>query len=201
MVPHFIYAGESDLSNAGQLILKKMKKYNIKKVMVTSIYMQRHKLVTKETMENHSEGKTRNKQSINDNLESFFVDCRLGKEPDNDDVDTYFLPKASEEELKLIAREDSKFMLSFSMCGDPDVSEAEMEASESDSKYVFIKCSRRTFTIENSFKRKTSSSFSYPTLKTRHECEHNLSIGDFFTTGTADVVKLIPMPSNPNSHI
>ena len=51
METHFIYAGRIHWlvrDKLRSLILKKMKDFNIKKVMVTSIFMYRRELVTKE---------------------------------------------------------------------------------------------------------------------------------------------------------
>ena len=85
---------------------------------------------------------------VNDDLESFFEDLRLGNEPD-DKVTTYFLPKLTEEEMKLVGRKDTTYLLTFHN-SNPDVEEAEMLLSESDSKYVEGWGWRTTFTIENS---------------------------------------------------
>ena len=53
---HFIYAGEyydwrKHTDKMKSMILKKMKKYGIKEAMVTIIWMERNKLITKEKME------------------------------------------------------------------------------------------------------------------------------------------------------
>ena len=54
---------------------------------------------------------------------------------------------------------DSNFMQTFAIDAqynfNPDVDKAEMEASESDSKFVQVWGWRNTITIENSLKRKT----------------------------------------------
>ena len=126
-----------------------MKKYKLKSVMVTFIYMSRRELITKEKMENYCKGNDDNrKHSVNDDLESLFEDIRHGKELD-EAVWTYFLPKLTKKELELIEKKDTSYLETFSL-RNPDVSEAEMKLSESDSKFVRGWCWRKTFTIENS---------------------------------------------------
>ena len=80
----------------------------------------------------------------------FFLNIRLGKEPD-EKVDTYFLPKLTEEELELVEKRDISYLQSFTAWS-PDVYETEMKRSESDSKYVEGRFRRETFVIKNSFK-------------------------------------------------
>ena len=130
--------------------------------MVTTICMSRTRLITKQKMEELCKGKDKNcKNSINDDLETLIEDIQLGEEPDGI-VDTYFLPKLTKEELQLVEKKDYNFMQTLSHTrtkeGNADVSKAEMEASESDSKYVAGWCRRATFTIENSYNQKASCS-------------------------------------------
>ena len=77
-----------DLSRETRLksfIIREMKKYNIPTVMMTYFLMMRIRLITKEKMENYCNGKGIEKLSVNDDLESFFEDLRLGKKPDGSD--------------------------------------------------------------------------------------------------------------------
>ena len=129
-------------------ILEGMKKNKIKSVMVTSIFMERRKLITKEAMEKYCKGEKRRKVSVNDDLESLFEVLQLGKEPD-EESSFYFLPKLTKEEMKLVERNDTNYLETFSS-SNPDVKEAEMKLSESDSKFVRGYGDRRTITIENS---------------------------------------------------
>ena len=99
-------------------------------------------------MEKYSKGEKYEKNSVNDDLESLFEDIRHGIEPD-EEVSTYFLPKLTEEEMKLVERKDATYLQSFKF-SNPDIEEAEMLLSESDSKFVQGWGRRRTFTIENS---------------------------------------------------
>ena len=69
--------------------------------MVTTLDMWRRNLITKEKMIDFCKGKESRKESVNDDLESFFEDIQLGKNR-NDFVRTYFLPKLTEDELDLV---------------------------------------------------------------------------------------------------
>ena len=138
--PHFLFIGYGDhlmdLSRETRLkslIIRKMKEYNIQIGMITYLLMMRIRLITKEKMENYCNGKMIEKTSVNDDLDSFCEDLRLGKKPDGS-VQTYFLPKITEEEKKLIERKDSKYLEKFFW--QVDVDKAEMKMSKSDSKFV-----------------------------------------------------------------
>ena len=161
------------------LILQGMKKYKIKSVMVTNIHILRIKLITKENMENYCTGNEYATNSVNDDLELLFEDLQLGKAPSKN-AETYFLPKLNDEELELVKKKDSHYLQTFSKswhhytsdihnmlrwCNsfqllNPDVSKAEMKASESKSKFVRGECYRRTYTIENSHSLNCSHSCS-----------------------------------------
>ena len=118
---------------------------------MTSIYIRRSKIITKEEMENLYTGYNlfeHATDSVNDDLESLFENLRLGKEPDDQWVYTYFLPKLTEEEMELVEQKDTNYLQTFNVLN-PDVPEAEMLVSESDSKFLNGVGQRRTFTIEN----------------------------------------------------
>ena len=156
---HFVYAGYyycyygSNGDRLRSFILKGMKKYKIKKVLVTIISMWRGKLIRKETMENCCNGKDiLHKESVNDDLEKLNEDIKLGKKPDYL-VRAYFLPKLTKEELDLVERKDHDFMKTLNLEMYADVPKAEMMLSESDSKFVYGWSHRKTFTIKNSKKR------------------------------------------------
>ena len=146
---HYYFQDEAKLTLFTDFILNGMKKHKIKSAMVTRIYLLRQRLITKEKMEGYCKGEEDDKDSVNDDLESLFENIRLGKESD-DDVKTYFLPKLTEEELKLVERRDTTYFQTFSNSLNPDVDETEMMLSESDSKYVRAWARRKTFVIENS---------------------------------------------------
>ena len=148
---HFVYAGLHYLFKEDKLrsfIWNGMKRHKIKSVMLTSIYLGRSRLITKEKMESHCMGEEFEKDSVNNDLESLFEKIRLGNEPD-ETVQTYFLPKLTEEELELVERRDANYLQTF-IQSNPDVYETEMVLSESDSKYVRGRSWRKTFVIENS---------------------------------------------------
>ena len=116
--------------------------------MVTFFFGYRWNLITKEKMVDYCKGEERfRKKSVNDDLESFLDSIRLGKRP-NGFVTTYLLPKLTREELNLVTRKDYNYLKTFKF-PDPDVNKDEMEASESDSKFVFAYCWRQSSIIEN----------------------------------------------------
>ena len=125
--------------------------------MVTSIYLRRWKLITKEKMESNCKGEEYLKESVNEDLESFFENIRLGKEPD-EYVKTYFLPKLTEEELELVERKDTSFLKTFIKSSNPDVNETDMMLSESDSKYIYHWSWRKTFVIKNFYETSSDTS-------------------------------------------
>ena len=148
---HFVYAGypfaEDKLKS---MILKGMNKYKFKMVMVTTISIRKHNLITKERMENYCKGDERQKVSVNDDLESLFQGLQLGFQP-NERVKTYYLPKLTKKELKLVENGTvpNEFWDTFLSGEKADVDEDEMNASESKSKFVYAYGHRSTFTIEN----------------------------------------------------
>ena len=137
--------------------------------MLTTIDMQRQRLITKEETESYCNGEKDEKDSVNDDLESFFEKIRLGKKlkhrgmstdvPRYEYVQTYFLPKLTQEELELVQRRDTSYLKTFSSWY-PDVDKTEMMLSESDSKYVRGESQRRTFVISSEISSSTSSTTS-----------------------------------------
>ena len=129
--------------------------------MVTKINMWRWRLITKEAMEKFTKGEDifGRKDSVNDDLESFFEDLRLGKKPKKE-VWTYFLPKLTEEEMELVEQKDPNYLLTFYERyngRNPDVPEDEMRLSESDSKFLEGLGYRKTFTIDLRKRRHSST--------------------------------------------
>ena len=149
METHFVFTGVYYLSFNKELkshILDGMEKYGIKKVMVTQMFRSRARLITKEKMVSYCKGEEYEKESVNDDLDLLFKAIRLGKEPD-ETVKTYFLPMLTDNELELIERKNSNYLETFAS-GNPDVREAVMKRSESNSKFVYTWGWRETFTIE-----------------------------------------------------
>ena len=158
MKTHIVYAGTHYWLREDRLksvILKSMKSYEIKKVIVTVMFMRRLRLITKERMELYCKRKSKLyqwKNSVNDDIESLFHNLRLGKESVTlKNVNSYFFPKLTEDELELIEKKDLSYLQTFYYLFQADVKKAEMKISESDSKFVFGLCNRYTFKIENSF--------------------------------------------------
>ena len=90
--PHIVYTGDYYFFDRDEklksLILKAMKKHEIKSVIVTRIYLAIYGLITKENMEKYYSGKKKEKESVNDDLDAFFQNLQLGKDADKT-VETY----------------------------------------------------------------------------------------------------------------
>ena len=163
---HFIVAGEyywysRHRDTMKSMILKKMKKYGIKEAMVTIIRMRRWKLITKEKMEDYYKGKEEDrdgdyKESVHDDLDSFFDKLQNGWW-EEEEVVTYFIPKLTEKEKKLVEEKDKDHLMSYYWHAedglDPDVSKKEMDESESKSKFVKGDCNRQTFILKSTRRR------------------------------------------------
>ena len=102
--------------------------------MLTRIHLERSTLIPKEKADSYFNGEEREKDSINDDLETLFENIRLGKEPD-EEVTSYFLPKLTEKQMELVERRDKSYLQTF-WTSNPDVDESVMKRSKSDSKYV-----------------------------------------------------------------
>ena len=112
------------------MILAKMKKYGIKEAMVTIIWMRRWHLITKEKMEDYYKGKDEDgdehgEESVHDDLDSFFDKLQNGWW-EEEQVWTYFIPKLTEKEKKLVEEKDKDHFMSYFEHAfiekDPDVS-------------------------------------------------------------------------------
>ena len=151
---HFVYAGNlwgGDSDRLLSFIRTGMEKHNIKEVMMTKLRMEKRNLIPKVNLESFCEGKKLRKKSVNEDLESLFEKIRLGKQPEFEEVRTYFLPKLTEEELELVEQKDPNYLGTF-LWGiwnhNPDVDKSSMKLSESDSKFVRGFCWRTTFKVE-----------------------------------------------------
>ena len=89
-----------------------MEKHNIKLLTVTMVCLWRTKLITKEKMESYCLGKESLIESINDNLESF-IDEIQRNDVSNSFVETYFLPKLTKNEMRLLEHKDTNYLKSF----------------------------------------------------------------------------------------
>ena len=161
---HFVFAGDYDINYRSELeefLLEGLKKYKIKKVFFTFIAMWRSHLITEEIVKMYCKGEEAQKVSFNDDLEMLFGALRLGQEPDTAGgfVWAYFLPKLTEEEMKLVRRNDKSFMLTFSsrwlVLSRTFKARKARKAFKSYANFVFAECRRYTKTLKNSLKRKT----------------------------------------------
>ena len=125
---------------------------------MTMLYMHRYKLVTKETVKKAYEGEMKNdwdwedyEGSINDDLESFLINLQNQKEVKKEEVNSFFTPKLTNEELKFVQegnKEHLKTYFDYEYHGmNPDVDVKEMKKSDSKSKYVHGRCWRRTYPL------------------------------------------------------
>ena len=108
---HFIFAGDIfwNVVRLRSVVIEGMKKYNINSAMMSILSSVRNNVTTKEKVEDHCKGKYEDKNSIHDDLDSFFERLCLGEEP-NETVRTYFFPKLSEKETNLFETKDEEFM-------------------------------------------------------------------------------------------
>ena len=127
-----------------------MKKYKIRSVILTILYMQRWNLITKEIMENHfmQKGDRQNK-SIDDDLEVFYRDLQHGRisEPLSN---TYFLQKLTEIEQELVDRNDLNYFKSL-RSEKAYVDKIQMQLTTSESMFVRGQAWRITSIIDLSF--------------------------------------------------
>lgn len=82
---------------------------------------------------------------MNDELELFSAELQLSI-VNFGSIDTYYLPKLTEKEHKLLELKDDNFMKTL-LHDEPDVDEEKMKLSESKSKFVKGHCRRNTFMI------------------------------------------------------
>ena len=108
-------------------------------------------LITKEKSKQAAEGKLKNdpdwgnyKGSINDDLDSFVNNLQGSEEIDFEDVCSFFTPKLTTDELKLVEQKNSEHMMTYLFKLNADVGVEEMKKSDSKDKYVHSECHRRT---------------------------------------------------------
>ena len=159
-MPHFIYCGEWILQREEKLkevILTEMRKYGIQSSILTMLKMYRRNLVTKEKVKKAYKGELKNDEdwidyegSINDDLERFFINLQNQKEVKYENVVSFFTPKLTYEETKLVQEGNEDHLKSYldHLRGlNPDVDVEEMKKSDSKSKYVHGRCLRRTIPL------------------------------------------------------
>ena len=152
---HLIYCGDyyfrkSSGEKLQKNFLTKMKKYEMESSVLTMMVVWRKNLITKEKVKMAYNGKLKNdinwksyNVSINDDLESFFENLQLKKEVEEENVWSFFLPKLTNDELKLVEEKNFEFLSSYGDFVDrknPDVDIREMKESNSKSKYINCYC-------------------------------------------------------------
>ena len=137
------------------VILQSLKKYGIKQATVNILNLIRYYLVTKETMKDICNNKSKRdkldlvipKESINDDLEELIVNLR-NQNLQSESKLLYFLPKLSDTEQKYWL-EDSDHLDEYKAFRihqqDPDVPKEEMDRSDSKAKYCYSVGCKTTF--------------------------------------------------------
>ena len=180
LVPHFFYCGEHYLftrertRRLEKIFLAKMKHYGVQFSILTQLSMWRWKLVTTETVKKAYQGKLKNDEywkdyegSIHDDVETFFNDLQDRKNIKNENVRTFFTPKLTEEELKLVEQRNEQHLSTYAHPY-PDVDAKEMKKSDSSSKFVHGRCGRRTIPLKLEANRKLATDKN--TRKTKKKC-------------------------------
>ena len=142
-----------------------MKEYEIQSSILTILRMGKERLITKETYQQASEGKLKKDQtwelydgSVNDDIDSYFEKFLNQEKIKDEQVASFFLPKLTKEELKLVEEIDREYMRQYlhtllgmskwaggNMTADVDVEE--MKQSDSKDKYAQCKCVRQTINL------------------------------------------------------
>ena len=161
LMPHFIYCCGDYYFNYGkptykeQLILAKMRKYEIETAFLTTLFMSRRFLVTKELAKAKAVDDEwlkgyldldQFKQSINDDLESYFHKFLNQQQIEDETVHSFCLPKLTKEELKLVEEKNEEHKRTY-LFDSFDVDDEIMKLSDSKDKYVFTECCRRTICL------------------------------------------------------
>ena len=162
MMPHLIWCfgylmWDDEFEKLNKIILKKMQEYGIQSFILTTIYMYRERLITKEKAKKAAEEKLKNaplwrlyKGSINDDLDSFINNLQNSNEVKDEDVRSFFLPKLTKEKLQLVEEKNKEHMMTYWFNVNADVGVEEMKKSDSKDKYVLCHCHRETVHFYNS---------------------------------------------------
>ena len=190
MVPHFIYCWNNFKTIYDRtmevIILSRIKLYGIQTSIFTGLRMKREFLITQEKSTEAYEGKlTREyhwrayKASINEDLESYInhlQEISSLEEVKQHDVWSFFLPKLTEEELKLVEEKDRKQMMTYSWELNADVDKVEMKESDSNDKYLHGRCLRQTSILKiDDLKNMLIFHQKYPKISETSSSETSLS--------------------------
>ena len=176
---HVINVGDYESyhsSTLEDLLQKGIQKYKFESVLVSSIYMYRDKVISKENMERictgkvsrkdehmlsitehrhqnwngNRSGESRYEESVSDDLELYFNDLIVGNKPTSLNW-TYFLPECpTVRQLRNVEEKDNDYWHDFwwlAIWGNRY--RDEMKSPESNSKYISGYCRRETFRIQN----------------------------------------------------
>ena len=155
---HFVFSGVYyDNSELKMIILMGLTKYEIPNVstIVTRLRMHRNNIITKERMEKYAEKyflvtRPTHKyyNSVNDDFDDFcqkYLRQKLLMNSITKSSWTYFMPKLTNKEMKLVEDKNHQFFKTFWQGQDADIDENEMKRSESKSKFMKFECNRETF--------------------------------------------------------
>ena len=157
-MPHFIYCSIylndiEDFETLKNILLTKMKNYGLRESLLTVLFMRRIGLITKEKQKQAykeqliTDMKWKAQISICDDLELFFNKHQTQEGAhDNQNVISFFTPKLTDEELKLVDEKNRKYMKTF-WDRDPDVNQQDWIMSESNDKYLHCWCRRVTMRL------------------------------------------------------
>ena len=144
--------------------MKAMKKNEIEFLILTVLHNWREHIITKKEMKKYYDGKmeidrglrigqNRYKESTLDDMESFIANILIGDVKEEDKY-TFFLPKLSNEEVRLIEDQDIEYLNSFACyikhLENPDVKYDEslsLDMLEKESKTKFLRGGSRRKTI------------------------------------------------------
>ena len=129
--------------------MKGMKKYKIRSVILTILFMQKWNLITKEAMDNLTMQKDdKQNESIDDDLESLFRDLQHEKISESSSF-THFLSQLTEKEQKQVDQNDLNYFKSLRSVTDT-IDKGEIQLSSSELKFVRGQAWRQTSIIKKS---------------------------------------------------
>ena len=180
-----------------------MKEYDIQSSILTILRMGKQRLITKETYQQASEGKLKKDPnwedydgSINDDIDSYFEKFLNQEKIKNEQVASFFLPKLTKEELKLVEEIDREYMRQYLFTllgmskGDKtaaDVDVEEMKQSDSKDKYAQCRCVRQTINLTLQRPTSLTSSQRWPSKTSGcSETSSDISASSHFDDATSD---------------
>ena len=158
---HIVFAG-SYYKHDEKILMRQIEtvatEFKFKTLMITEIAMSRSHLITKEKVEDYTNGifakevneKKYDNMSVNDDLDLFVKNLEKGDQIHYFNY-TYFLAKLTGDQLKLVEVRDQDFLKEF-ISNDwekIDVQKDEMIRSKSKAKFFRGRCWRKTVTFKN----------------------------------------------------